>query len=68
MDWQVIAVYVILLVTVVLFVTDRVRPDIVGLMIISVLRYSTARAGRQDGSFPGLYGTTLASYWFPLPD
>lgn len=37
MDWQVTAVYVILLVTVILFVTDRVRPDIVGLLIISVL-------------------------------
>lgn len=37
MDWQVIAVYIILFATVVLFVTDRVRTDIVGLLIISVL-------------------------------
>lgn len=37
MTWEVIAVYVILAATVVLFVTDRVRTDIVGLMIISIL-------------------------------
>ena len=37
MDWQVIVVYILLLATVVLFVTDRVRTDIVGLMIISIL-------------------------------
>ncbi|MGB2267012.1 MAG: SLC13 family permease, partial [Akkermansiaceae bacterium] len=37
MDWQVIVVYILLLATVVLFITDRVRTDIVGLMIISIL-------------------------------
>ncbi len=37
MTWEVIAVYIILVATVVLFVTDRVRTDIVGLMIISIL-------------------------------
>ncbi|MBB79693.1 MAG: hypothetical protein CMN02_01600 [Roseibacillus sp.] len=37
MSWEVIVVYVILLLTVVLFVTDRVRTDIVGLLIIVVL-------------------------------
>ena len=37
MDWEVIAVYIILFATVVLFVTDRVRTDIVGMMVISVL-------------------------------
>lgn len=37
MDWQVIVVYILLLATVVLFVTDRVRTDMVGLMIISIL-------------------------------
>ena len=40
MDWEVIAVYVLLLVTVVLFVTDRVRTDIVAMMVISVLGLS----------------------------
>jgi len=37
MSWEVATVYVILAVTVVLFVTDRVRPDIVGLLILAVL-------------------------------
>ena len=37
MDWQVIVVYILLLATVVLFITDRVRTDIVGLVIISIL-------------------------------
>lgn len=37
MDWQVIVVYLLLFATVVLFVTDRVRTDIVGLIIISIL-------------------------------
>lgn len=37
MDWEVIAVYIILVTTVVLFITDRVRTDIVGMLIISVL-------------------------------
>jgi len=37
MDWEVIAVYIILFATVVLFITDRVRTDIVGMMVISVL-------------------------------
>ena len=37
MSWEVIVVYVMLLLTVVLFVTDRVRTDIVGLLIIVVL-------------------------------
>ncbi|MCP5535998.1 MAG: SLC13/DASS family transporter [Akkermansiaceae bacterium] len=37
MDWEVIAVYIILVAAVVLFVTDRVRTDIVGMLIISVL-------------------------------
>ena len=39
MTWEVIAVYIILVATVVLFVTDRVRTDIVGLMIISILGF-----------------------------
>jgi len=37
MNWEVIVVYVILVTAVVLFVTDRVRTDIVGMLIISVL-------------------------------
>jgi len=37
MDWQVVTVYIILFVAVVLFITDRVRTDIVGMLIISVL-------------------------------
>ena len=37
MDWEIIVVYVMLALTVVLFVTDRVRTDIVGLLIIVVL-------------------------------
>ena len=37
MTWEVIVVYVMLLLTVVLFVTDRVRTDIVGVLIIVVL-------------------------------
>ena len=37
MEWEIIVVYVMLALTVVLFVTDRVRTDIVGLLIIVVL-------------------------------
>ena len=37
MDWEVITVYIILIAAVVLFITDRVRTDIVGLLIISIL-------------------------------
>jgi di/tricarboxylate transporter len=37
MDWQIIAVYVMLALTVVLFVTDKVRTDIVGLLIMVTL-------------------------------
>jgi di/tricarboxylate transporter len=37
MDWQIIAVYIILFGAVVLFVTDRVRTDLVGIMIMAVL-------------------------------
>ncbi|MCH2331513.1 MAG: SLC13 family permease, partial [Roseibacillus sp.] len=37
MTWEVTVVYVMLLLTVILFVTDRVRTDIVGLMIVVVL-------------------------------
>ena len=37
MNWEVIVVYVILVTAVVLFITDRVRTDIVGMLIISVL-------------------------------
>ena len=37
MTWEIIAVYSILAITVGLFVTDRVRTDIVGLMILAVL-------------------------------
>ena len=37
MTWEVIVVYVMLLLTVVLFVTDRVRTDIVGLLIVVAL-------------------------------
>jgi di/tricarboxylate transporter len=37
MTWEVIVVYVILVAAVVLFVTDRVRTDIVGMLIISIL-------------------------------
>ena len=37
MDWQVVTVYIILFIAVVLFITDRVRTDIVGMLIISVL-------------------------------
>lgn len=37
MDWQIIAVYTMLFLTVVLFVTDRVRTDIVGLLILVVI-------------------------------
>ena len=37
MDWEIAAVYIILAVTVVLFVTDRMRPDIVGVLILAVL-------------------------------
>jgi len=36
-DLEIIAVYAILSVTVVLFVTDKLRPDIVGVSILSVL-------------------------------
>ena len=34
MTWEIVAVYVMLLATVVLFVTDKVRTDIVGRLII----------------------------------
>ncbi|NNC88395.1 MAG: SLC13 family permease [Akkermansiaceae bacterium] len=37
MTWEIIAVYIILAVTVGLFVSDRLRPDIVGLLIMAVL-------------------------------
>ena len=37
MDWQIVAVYAMLALTVVLFVTDRVRTDLVGLFIMVVL-------------------------------
>ena len=37
MEWHIPAVYIILFLTVVLFVMDRIRHDIVGLLILSVL-------------------------------
>ena len=37
MTWEIIVVYVMLALTVVLFVTDRVRTDIVGLLIMVAL-------------------------------
>ncbi len=37
MPWEITAVYIVLAVTVALFVSDRLRPDIVGLLIMAVL-------------------------------